>query len=81
MKEPHNGKGGACLRLLWGSGEPTIIKELLIVLVPRLATTKIDQDVVEAIGVDNKEIAMSRFREHARRVRGMPKLVADIEGT
>ena len=68
MKELHNSKGGACLQLLWGSGKPAMIKELLIVLIPRLATTKVDQDMMEAISMDDKEISMSWFCEHAHQV-------------
>jgi len=60
MKEPHNGKGGAHLQLLWGSREPAMIKELLIVLIPRLATTKVDQDMMEAVSMDDKKILMSQ---------------------
>jgi len=81
MKEPHNDKGGTHLWLLWGSRKPAMIKELLIVLVPRLATTKVDQDMMEAVSMDDKEILMSQFREHACQVRGIPKLVVYIEET
>jgi len=80
MKELQNGKSSTHFRLLWCSGEPTVIKDLLIVFIARLATTEVDQNVMKAIVVNYEEVLMNRFRELAHGIRGVPKLVAHVKG-
>lgn len=57
-----------------------MIEELLIMFIARLATTEVDQDVMEAVVVDDDEVSRGRLRQHTCRVGGMSELVAYIEG-